>query len=41
LTAPACLLAAAPTWTMFGKHDYTNDGAVSEKDDVEPADKAT
>ena len=28
-------------WTMFGKHDYTNDGAVSEKDDVEPADKAT
>jgi len=26
-------------WTMFGRHDYTNDGAISAKDDVEPADK--
>jgi len=26
-------------WTMFGKHDYTNDGAVSQNDDVDPADK--
>ena len=24
-------------WSMFSKHDYTNDGAVSAKDDVEPA----
>jgi hypothetical protein len=23
-------------WTMFTKHDYTDDGAVSAKDDVEP-----
>jgi len=23
-------------WMMFGKHDYTNDGTVSAKDDVEP-----
>ena len=23
-------------WTMFTRHDYTNDGAISAKDDVEP-----
>jgi Ca2+-binding EF-hand superfamily protein len=23
-------------WTMYTKHDYTNDGAISGKDDVEP-----
>jgi hypothetical protein len=23
-------------WTMFTRHDYTDDGAVSAKDDVEP-----
>ena len=28
---------ACSGWSMYSKHDYTNDGAVSARDDVEPA----